>query len=139
MNCNAKTEYACLAMLELAQQFSQPKPIQLRSIAKKHGIPSQFLVQIMQQLKQAGLVVSTRGASGGYRLAIEPKKITLLDMFDLFECQSNGSPHTPSPFASLLGETFEEAETAKRRCLQATTLAELVQTASVITEAMYYI
>ena len=40
-----------------------------REIAEQHGIPERYLVQILLQLKGSGLVLSTRGALGGYRLA----------------------------------------------------------------------
>src|SRR5439155_18998657 len=69
---SAKTEYACIAMLELAAQYGDTQPLRLKSIADAHEIPERFLVQIMLQLKVAGLVVSTRGAAGGYVLAKSP-------------------------------------------------------------------
>ena len=77
MKRSAKVEYACLAMLELASQYSSGQPVRIREIAQEHGIPSRFLVQILLQLKSAGYVVSTRGAAGGYRLAKAPEEITL--------------------------------------------------------------
>ena len=71
MNISAKTEYACVAVLELALNYGSGQPLQVRRIAEAHGIPSRFLVQILLQLKAAGLVSSTRGASGGYQLLRE--------------------------------------------------------------------
>ena len=68
MLVSAKSEYACLAMLELAARYSDPGPIRLADVADKHGIPQRFLVQILLQLKGAGLVASTRGAAGGYQV-----------------------------------------------------------------------
>ncbi len=68
MKFTAKTEYACLAVLELARAFDLGEPVRIRTIADEHGIPSRFLVQILLQLKGAGLVSSTRGAAGGYQL-----------------------------------------------------------------------
>src|SRR3954468_15077541 len=77
---SAKAEYACVAMLELASRHSDPKPARLADIADKHGIPARFLVQILLDLKRAGLVASTRGAAGGYALARAPEEITLFDV-----------------------------------------------------------
>ena len=65
MFLSAKAEYACLALLELAVRHGQPKPIRLSEVAEKHGLKKPFLVQILLQLKGAGLVASTRGATGG--------------------------------------------------------------------------
>jgi Rrf2 family transcriptional regulator, cysteine metabolism repressor len=77
---SAKAEYACVAMLELAARYADPRPIRLADVADKHGISDRFLVQILLQLKQAGLVDSTRGASGGYTLARDPSEISLHDI-----------------------------------------------------------
>ena len=44
-------------------------PVHIRDISEVYGIPERYLVQILLQLKGAGLVASTRGATGGYRLA----------------------------------------------------------------------
>ncbi len=62
MKLSAKTEYACLAVLELAARYGTGEPVRIRTIADEHGIPSRFLVQILLQLKGAGFVASTRGA-----------------------------------------------------------------------------
>ncbi len=77
MNISAKTEYACVAMLELASRYPEDVPVRIKDISDRHGIPNRFLVQILLQLKGAGLVISIRGASGGYRLAHAPKDISL--------------------------------------------------------------
>src|SRR5262245_32847592 len=77
---SAKAEYACVAMLELAARHADPRPVRLADIANKHGISDRFLVQILLDLKRAGLVDSTRGAAGGYALARDPGDISLYDI-----------------------------------------------------------
>ena len=47
----------------------ESSPLRIREISEAYRIPERYLVQILLQLKGAGLVVSTRGAAGGYRLA----------------------------------------------------------------------
>src|SRR5436305_2714582 len=74
---SAKAEYACIAMVELAARYGDPQPVRLKAIADAHGLKHRFLVQILLQLKGAGLVVTTRGASGGYHLARAPEQIPL--------------------------------------------------------------
>ena len=64
MRISAKTEYACIAMLELASQYGSGTPVRIRRIAERHDVPPRFLVQILLQLKGAGLVTSVRGAAG---------------------------------------------------------------------------
>ena len=83
MHVSAKTEYACLAVLELALSYDSGEPMQVRRLATAHGIPSHFLVQILLQLKNAGLVSSTRGAAGRYRLIRSPEQVPLLELLML--------------------------------------------------------
>ena len=85
MLISARAEYACLAMMELARQPQGRKPVRLAEITDKHEIPQRFLVQILLQMKAAGLVATTRGASGGYRLAKPPEQITLADILSGLE------------------------------------------------------
>ncbi len=75
MQIPAKLHYAALAMLELASTEERPQPLALREITQRHGIPQPFLVQILQQLKSAGLVTSTRGSQGGYRLLVDASEV----------------------------------------------------------------
>ena len=70
---SAKTEYACVALLELALHHNDPTPLRLKAISEKHDISHRFLVQILLQLKTAGLVASTSEAfraieQGGVKL-----------------------------------------------------------------------
>jgi Rrf2 family protein len=85
MFVTARAEYACLAMLELAQLSGDPKPARLIDVAEKHDIPQRFLVQILLQMKAFGLVTTTRGASGGYRLAKPPEAISIADILGVIE------------------------------------------------------
>jgi Rrf2 family protein len=80
MPVTARAEYACLAMLELANRYADPKPVRLTEITDKHAIPERFLVQILLQLKTVGLVTTTRGKAGGYQLAKRPEEVTLADI-----------------------------------------------------------
>lgn len=141
MNLTAKTEYACLAMLELALHFDAGEPVQVRRIAERHGIPSPFLVQILQELKRAGLIHSLRGACGGYRLCRAPQKISLVDVLDVIEGHdpptSNAS--TASPLAPVLLEVCQELTAARRARLDEITLTDLVERATTETGPMWYI
>ena len=58
MRMSAKAQYACIAMLELAGNYREPHPLQVKNIAETHGISPRFLVQILLQLKVHGLVRS---------------------------------------------------------------------------------
>ena len=67
MRISARAVYASIAVLELAMRGNQ-NPVQAKEIAVEQNIPFKFLEQILVQLKNAGIVSSTRGAFGGYRL-----------------------------------------------------------------------
>jgi Rrf2 family protein len=140
MNLSAKTEYACLAMLELAKEYDSGEPVQLRKIAAEHGIPSRFLVQILLQLKGASLVASTRGAAGGYRLARPPQEISFADILDVIEGDTR--PVSNAAKSSLLARTLLgfccEIGEVQRDRLEAESLADLVAAAT-HREPMYFI
>ena len=137
---SARAEYACLAMLELAAQYGNTKPVPLTEIANKHGISSpRFLVQILIQLNKEGLVTSTRGAAGGYHLAKRPADVTLADVIAAVEgteqAGTRTKPRKPaSPLAAALDDVWdrvraahEEFLTKQASILKQTTLAQLVE------------
>ena len=139
---SAKTEYACIAMLELAAQYGDSQPVRLKSIADAHEIPERFLVQILLQLKVAGLVVSTRGAAGGYVLAKAPDQISILDVVGVIDRDGRhdrgAEKKKPPPKIESMPQTsavqavrglWRDVEAAQRRILSATTLADLLRRA----------
>ena len=140
MKLSAKTEYACLAMLQLAQEHDSGDPVQIRRIADEHGIPSRFLVQILLQLKGASLVASTRGASGGYRLARSPHEISIGDVIEVMEGEDRPQTNAgkPTPLVGALLYLCRELSTIQRDRLEEMTLADLVEQASQ-REPMWYI
>jgi Rrf2 family protein len=135
---SARAEYACLAMLELAAQYGNPKPVPLAEIANKHGIPSsRFLVQILIQLNKHGLVTSTRGAQGGYHIAKRPADITLADVIAAVSEQTGTRTQERTPASALavalddvwnqIRAAHDEFLKAQAAILKRTTLAQLVE------------
>jgi Rrf2 family protein len=142
VNISAKTEYACLAAIELAANYGSGQPVRLRSISDQYGIPARFLVQILLQLKGAGIVASTRGAGGGYTLARDPRQLTLADVMAAMEGQpspltANASHETPGLRALL--QAWNEVCHVQQQMLSKITLAELVERVRGETESMYFI
>lgn len=140
MKLSARTEYACLAMLQLAQDYDLGEPVQIRRIADEHGIPARFLVQILLQLKNASLVVSTRGAAGGYRLARQPREISLAEVIDAMEGSEQPTTNAgrPTPLVAALLQFCRELGSAQHERLDDVTLADLVERAT-LPEPMWYI
>jgi Rrf2 family protein len=142
MKVSAKTEYACSAMLELAARYDSKEPVRIRTIADEHGIPSRFLVQILLQLKGAGFVASTRGASGGYQLIKPPEAISLGEVMTVIEGQdteihANGS--AKSATARVLVDAWREIGQVQHDALYAITFGDLVSRIRRPTENMFYI
>jgi len=141
VNISAKTEYACIAVLELALHWGADDPVQIRRIAAAHRIPSRFLVQILLQLKGAGVVESTRGAAGGYRLARSPDEITLGEVMEVIEGKTARSASTarPSAVTGALRQVWKKVARAQREMLSDVTFAQLAEQVGGRTEKMYYI
>jgi Rrf2 family protein len=144
MRISAKTEYAAIAALELARCRGTADPVRLRSISEGQGVPEKFLVQILLQLKAAGLVTSTRGAAGGYRLARPPEEITLADIRGAIEGDGGAAPATAelagrSRAAAALAAAWGEGARAEADALRGVSLADLLDRCRPVADAMYYI
>ena len=85
MRISQKLEYACRALAQLARRHDGRSLTRLEELAQREAVPSGFLVQILNDLKRAGLVDSRRGASGGYLLARAPSSITLRQIAEAVE------------------------------------------------------
>ena len=127
---SAKAEYACIAMLELAARHNDPRPARLTDIADKHGIPSRFLVQILLDLKRAALVVSTRGAAGGYALARSPDEITMFDILHVVDPREqptrSDDPLQPTVYVHNIRSVWDRIIESQQAILKDTTLTELL-------------
>jgi Rrf2 family protein len=142
MKVSAKTEYACLAMLELAARYDANEPVRIRTIADEHGIPSRFLVQILLQLKGAGFVASTRGAAGGYQLVKPPEEISLGEVMAVIEGQDaelSTAGTIKSPTTRVLVDAWREISQVEHDALYAITFGDLVARIKRQSENMFYI
>ena len=127
MRVSAKAEYACLAMLALARQRPDAPPLRIREISQAHGIPERYLVQILLQLKGAGLVVSTRGASGGYRLARPASSISLAEVLTAIDGPEAPPRPGQRPAARALAAVWEHVRAAEHAVLDRTSIAQLAE------------
>lgn len=76
MRFSKKSEYALRALIDLvAEQDSGP--VRREDIARRQHIPVQYLEQVLLRLRNAGLLASRRGLSGGYTLIKPPEQVTL--------------------------------------------------------------
>ena len=130
-------------MLELAAAFDLDEPVRIRHIAQQHQIPARFLVQILLQLKGAGLVASTRGAAGGYKLVRPPGEVSLGEIMTVMEGPPDqglsSSAGSDSVAAHVLMDVWRDVARHEQTLLSQVTLEDLLELSRKQTENMYYI
>ncbi len=93
-----------LALYSVIEFASDPaRHISAAEIADKHGVSAHHLAKVLADLARAGVVESTRGVGGGYRFAANARRLTLMDVIELFE-------HLDDPARDSLRD--EDAEAA---------------------------
>ena len=146
-----KVTYGIMATIELARQDGSV-PLQAKVIAKRQGIPSRFIEQILQHLKQAGIVRSLRGAQGGYTLAQHPSQISLADLVNSMNGSASEPPlknlpanghsengQVPNALLSSIWQQVQEAEQAVLRVISIQKLLEQYQKLETQHGVMYHI
>jgi Rrf2 family protein len=76
MKLSTRGRYGIHAMYDLAVHYGDG-PQSIKCIAERQGIPEAYLEQLIALLRKEKLVISNRGAQGGYRLAAEPAQMTV--------------------------------------------------------------
>jgi len=134
MQISARVDYALRAMTELAVAWDEDatRLEKADALATRQGIPARFLESILGQLRKAGLVVSQRGAEGGYRLAGPPEAITVADIIRVLDGPL-GAVRSEAPEDAVYAGPAEHLRTvwvatraAMRSVLENTTLADVV-------------
>jgi len=141
---SSKAEYGVRLMVELGRQTPE-RPTSLKAIAEAERLPLAYLEQVVARLKRVGLVMSARGAHGGYWLARPAEEITMDEVVQALE----GAIAPMECFVSettervLCSHVHDSAAGQNQHCatkllwmrvqggiarsLQTTTLAELVE------------
>jgi len=108
LTISSKSRYGIGALLTLAE-FYNSGLLQIKDIAARCNIPHQYLEQIFNQLGKTGLIKSTRGKKGGYKLAKPPEQITVLQIINALEGNIEFVPESDSS-NDVIVELFQEAE-----------------------------
>lgn len=129
---SCKSEYALLALVELAAAYGSGEPLQIRQISAQQNIPDRYLEQLLATLRRGGIVRSQRGAKGGYLLARDSWKITIFDVLaclEGFDVQPVDRETALKSGKTLEGtvicEIWQEAHDAANAVLQKYTLQDL--------------
>ena len=109
-------DYACRATVRLAKRYDGKAVVKLEDLAQQEDISPSFLVQILNELKRAGIVASKRGKAGGYILARAPGLISLSEVVaavepDLLEVPRN-SPGQSGPAVTQIFQRISEGVNA---------------------------
>jgi Rrf2 family cysteine metabolism transcriptional repressor len=137
---STKAEYGVRLMVELGRQPGD-RPVSLSMVAEAERLPLSYLEHLVAKLRNAGLVTSTRGAHGGYRLARPADEITMDEVVEALEGQIAPMEcfhETPEGKVLCSHETDGDRACATKllwtrvqggvgRALAGTTLAELVE------------
>ena len=79
MHLLAQEEYGLRCLLQVAR-YPGPGPMTIPEIAEGEGLSPEYTAKLMRALRQSGLVTSTRGPGGGYRLSGDPHTITVWEV-----------------------------------------------------------
>lgn len=92
-----KMKYALKALLTLADEAAEPEPqaLTIEEIAKRSGAPKRFLEHILLEIRNAGIIASTRGRSGGYQLIKAPDQVSISELLRMID-----GPIAPLPCLS---------------------------------------
>ena len=102
-------------------------------IAKEIGAPQNYLGKLLQSLAHEGLVESQKGLGGGFRLARDPRRISLLDVVEPIEHISRwsgcilGRPECSEVEPCAIHEKWKKVRNAYLQLLEGTTIADLVK------------
>ena len=139
MKLSVKSDYAARAVLWLAQHYHENTARTVEEMASAQGIPPNYLVQILIELKSANIVKSQRGKEGGYLLARPPATITFGDVLrcihgEVFDSPGLNGPQSPAE----LRQAWRQLRDAVNSTADALTFQQLLE-AGAEKSKMYYI
>jgi Rrf2 family protein len=106
LKLSVKSDYAVRAVLGLARHYQSGESVRVDDLAEEQGIPSNYLVQILIELKSQQIVKSQRGKEGGYLLAKPPADITFGEVIRcvhgaVFDSPALNDPQCPLELKSI--------------------------------------
>jgi Rrf2 family transcriptional regulator, cysteine metabolism repressor len=136
MKISTRTEYGIRVLLTLART-DDGACLSLTEIARREKLPHAYLEQLVRDLRRAGLVTSTRGVAGGYRLARPAAEIAMTDAVraldgPLIEMPCAGVEdleHCDRPQPCSVHDIFQRVYESLSASLGASTLAEVAASA----------
>jgi Rrf2 family protein len=130
MRLQTNTSLALYSVLEFAGD--PERHISASEIAHKYGVSPHHLAKVLAVLARSGIVESVRGAGGGYRFTGNAKRLTLMDIVQMFEeiaptqAQRGGSG-TSTPVETALGVVLSEIDANAQATFSSITLATMLR------------
>ena len=137
MKLSVKVDYACRVLTQLARSYGTDELAHIEELARIESVPANYLVQILSELRNGGLIISRRGKQGGYALARPPEQITLYDIVKLIEgelLELNGAVEGQS--GRRVNQIWRDVRAALEAKCRSYTLDKLLAKSG---EDMYYI
>ncbi len=130
MRLQKNTSLALYSVLEFASDPT--RHISAAEIADKYGVSSHHLAKVLAELARTGMVESVRGAGGGYRFTGNARRLTLMDIIQLFEefappAADRDGPHGPTPVDLALGAVLAEIDENAKATFSSITLATMLR------------
>jgi Rrf2 family protein len=136
---SVKSDYAARAVLALARHFPTGVALRVEDVAAEQGVPANYLVQILIELKAQGIAKSVRGKEGGYLLARPPAEITLGDVLKAVHGQVFDTPAlSDTDCPPELRRAWKRLQRAMEGTANGITFQQLIDE-SAEKEKMYYI
>ncbi|PJJ47861.1 Rrf2 family protein [Mumia flava] len=131
MRVSTKADYALRGLIEIAGR-AEDGPVSAEEIGRQQDIPHGFLQAILADLRRAGVVVSQRGQSGGWRLARDAESITVADvvravdgpLVSVYGLRPEAVTYSGS--AEVLQHVWIAARASLREVFESVTIAHLV-------------
>jgi Rrf2 family protein len=127
MRLQKNTSLALYSVIEFA--IDPARHISAAEIADKYNVSPHHLAKVLSELARAGVVESVRGVGGGYRFATNARRVTLMDIIQLFEDLSPGvaeQREEQSPVDQALGAVLSEIDEIAKATFSSITLATML-------------
>lgn len=130
MRLQKNTSLALYSVLEFASDPT--RHISAAEIAQKYDVSSHHLAKVLAELARAGIVESVRGVGGGYRFAGNARRLTLMDIIQMFEEFSPAEPERAdpaerTPVDRALGAVLSEIDEYAKATFSSITLATMLR------------
>jgi Rrf2 family cysteine metabolism transcriptional repressor len=136
---SVKSDYAARAVLGLARHYPTGTALRIEDLASGQGVPANYLVQILIEMKAQGIAKSVRGKEGGYLLARPPSEISLGDVLRAVHGQVFDTPAlSDANCAPELRGAWQRLKSAVDEAADEITFQQLLDEGAA-KEKMYYI